>query len=62
MANWGGPIFIISIFWLGWTSYPTISIWAPLMAGLLNGISLTFIFVRIVFPPSESADHLIFHP
>ena len=50
MANWGGPIFIISIFWLGWTSYPSISILVPATAGLLTGISLTFIFVRTSFP------------
>ena len=57
MANWGGPMFITAIFWLGWTSYPSISIWAPMMAGFLLGISLTFIFVSLVFP--ESTAHLI---
>ena len=51
-------MLIISIFWLGWTSYPSISLWAPMMAGLLIGISLTFIFVSTTFP--ESAAHEIY--
>ena len=59
MAHWGGPLFIISIFWLGWTSYPSISIWVPMMAGLPLGISLVFLFVSAVVsekyrPPDSS--------
>lgn len=50
-------MFVIAIFWLGWTSYPSISIWAPMMSGLLLGIALTFIFVSLAFP--ESTAHLI---
>jgi len=47
MAKWGGPILAISMFWFGWTSYPSISLWAPLMAGLGVGLSLVFLFLSL---------------
>ncbi len=43
----GGGIFTIGFFWFGWTSFPSISYWSPMLAGGLFGISITFIFVRI---------------
>ena len=39
------PIFAISFFWFGWTSYPSISFWAPMLSGLAMGFSVIFIFV-----------------
>jgi hypothetical protein len=53
MSLYGGPLFIAGIFWLGWTSYPSISLWAPLMAGFPIGIALIFLFVWLF--PSRSA-------
>jgi MFS family permease len=47
MSLYGGPLFIAGIFWLGWTSYPSISLWAPLMAGFPIGISLIFLFLSL---------------
>jgi len=47
MAMWGGPIFAISFFWMGWTSSPSISFWAPMMAGLPNGIAIIIIFISL---------------
>lgn len=35
----------ISLFWIGWTSYPSVSLWAPLIGGLPMGASITLIFV-----------------
>lgn len=42
-----GPIFALSFFWFGWTSYPSISYWAPMMSGLAMGLSVQFIFLSL---------------
>jgi hypothetical protein len=47
MAKWGGPILAISMFWFGWTSYPSISLWAPVVAGLGVGLSLIMLFLSL---------------
>ncbi|PVG00830.1 putative mfs-multidrug-resistance transporter [Serendipita vermifera] len=47
MAKWGGPILAISMFWFGWTSYTSISLWAPVMAGLGVGLSLIMLFLSL---------------
>jgi len=44
LAVIGAPIFAISFFWFGWTSYPSISYWAPLTAGFAIGLSTIMIF------------------
>lgn len=43
----GAPIFAIGFFWFGWTSYPSISFWAPMLSGLAMGCSVVFIFVSL---------------
>ncbi|TFY79319.1 hypothetical protein EWM64_g4693 [Hericium alpestre] len=43
----GGPIFAISFFWFGWTSYASISFWSPLMAGGLMGMGIFYIFLSL---------------
>ncbi|KAH9982597.1 major facilitator superfamily domain-containing protein [Lactifluus volemus] len=40
----GAPLFAISFFWFGWTSYPSISLWSPLLAGGLMGFGILLIF------------------
>ncbi|KAI0283386.1 major facilitator superfamily domain-containing protein [Russula aff. rugulosa BPL654] len=42
------PLFAISFFWFGWTSYPSISYWSPLMAGGLLGFSIFMIFLSLI--------------
>ncbi|KAH8108013.1 MFS general substrate transporter [Cristinia sonorae] len=44
---WASPIFAISFFWFGWTSYPSISFWAPMLAGLAIGFSTVWIFLSL---------------
>lgn len=44
LAAVGAPLFAISFFWFGWTSYPSISYWAPLSAGFVMGLSTIMIF------------------
>ena len=39
------PFLPISLFWLGWANYPTISIWSGLSACGLFGMVLVFIYI-----------------
>ncbi|TQV93257.1 MFS transporter [Cordyceps javanica] len=42
----GGAVAVpISLFWMGWTSNPNISIWSPLVASVLFGFGVTTIFI-----------------
>ncbi|KAE8829798.1 hypothetical protein PTNB73_06232 [Pyrenophora teres f. teres] len=41
----GAPALPIGLFWMGWTDYPSISIWSPLAASLLIGFSNICIFM-----------------
>ncbi|KZO96212.1 MFS general substrate transporter [Calocera viscosa TUFC12733] len=47
MAIIGGPLFAISFFWFGWTSFPEISFWSPMMAIFPLGIGITLIFLSL---------------
>lgn len=44
-AMFGAPAIPISLFWMGWTSYPHISIWSPLLAGVLFGYGVLCVFI-----------------
>ena len=57
-AFYGGPLLMISFLWFGWTSYPSIPLWAPLMSGLAMGVSVVFIFVRPLLPTFLRTDSL----
>ncbi|SCV72568.1 BQ2448_4105 [Microbotryum intermedium] len=41
------PFFAVSFFWLGWTAYPSISIASPILAIVLLGCTVLFIFLSI---------------
>ncbi|THG98447.1 hypothetical protein EW145_g7424 [Phellinidium pouzarii] len=43
----GAPIFAVSFFWFGWTSFPSISYWAPMVAGGAMGLSIVFLFLPL---------------
>ena len=47
MAVLAAPIFTIAFFWFGWTSYSSISFWAPMLAGLPLGASIVFLFLGL---------------
>jgi len=47
VALCGAPLFAISFFWFGWTSYPSISFWAPALSGLFMGCSVVWIFLAL---------------
>ncbi|KAI9753843.1 MAG: blue light receptor [Chaenotheca gracillima] len=44
-AIFGGPAIPISLFWMGWTAYPSISPWSPIMASVLFGFGILTIFI-----------------
>lgn len=46
-AIYGAPILVICLFWFAWTSYEGVSIWSPIVAGSLFGISMFFVFFSL---------------
>ena len=46
-AVFAAPTFACAIFWFGWTSYPSVSFWAPMMAGAPLGFSIIWIFLAL---------------
>lgn len=44
-AMLGAPAIPISLFWMGWTSYSSISIWSPIAAGVLFGYGVLCVFI-----------------
>ncbi|KII83705.1 hypothetical protein PLICRDRAFT_58175 [Plicaturopsis crispa FD-325 SS-3] len=48
MTLFASPIFVVSFFWFAWTSAPTISFWAPLMAAGCMGFSISWIFLALL--------------
>ncbi|TFB01331.1 putative efflux pump kojT [Trichoderma ghanense] len=41
----GAPAIPISFFWMGWTAYPHVSIWSPILASVLFGFGILSVFV-----------------
>ncbi|KDQ13828.1 hypothetical protein BOTBODRAFT_361706 [Botryobasidium botryosum FD-172 SS1] len=48
MACIGGPMIVIAFFWFGWTSFPEISFWAPMMSASFLGCSVILIFLALM--------------
>ena len=44
-AMFGAPAIPISMFWMGWTAYPSISYWSPLGASVLFGYGILCVFI-----------------
>lgn len=47
MAMCAAPLLAIAFFWFGWTSYSSISYWAPMMAGVLLAHATVWIFLAL---------------
>lgn len=45
LACFGGPLYVISLFWLGWTAKASIHWIVPMLAGLPFGIGFLLIFM-----------------
>ena len=48
LACIGGPLYVISLFWLGWTSSSHIHWAVPMLAGLPFGIGFMLIFMALL--------------
>jgi len=44
-AMFGAPAVPISLFWMGWTNYPSISYWSGLVASVVFGYGILCIFI-----------------
>ena len=44
-AMLGAPVMPISLFWMAWTSYSSISIWSPIVASIFFGYAANMIFI-----------------
>ena len=48
LACLGGPAYVISLFWLGWTACPNIHWIVPMLAGVPFGIGFMLIFMALL--------------
>ncbi|RSL58754.1 hypothetical protein CEP53_006039 [Fusarium sp. AF-6] len=48
LACAGGPVIVISLFWLGWTAYPNIHPAVPAVSGLFFGTGYPVIFMALL--------------
>ncbi|TWU78894.1 hypothetical protein ED733_007794 [Metarhizium rileyi] len=48
LATIGGPLFVMSLFWLGFTAKPSISVAVPMLAGLPFGMGFQLIFMTLL--------------
>ncbi|UPL01232.1 hypothetical protein LCI18_012166 [Fusarium solani-melongenae] len=48
LACLGGPLFVISLFWLGWSAREGVSFIAPMMAGIPFGMGFMLIFMAML--------------
>ena len=54
LALIGGPAYVISLFWLGWTSRADIHWIVPMLAGIPFGMGFMLIFMVSIFSPTKS--------
>jgi MFS family permease len=48
LAFVGGPLYVVSLFWMGWTAKESIHWIVPALAGLPFGIGFIFIFIALL--------------
>ncbi|VUC28822.1 unnamed protein product [Clonostachys rosea] len=48
LAIAGGPMFVISLFWLGWSARKDVSFAVPMLAGIPFGCGFTLIFIAML--------------
>jgi hypothetical protein len=48
LACLGGPLYVVALFWLGWTSRPEIPFYIPMLAGIPFGMDFLLIFMALL--------------
>ncbi|RDW85896.1 MFS general substrate transporter-10 [Coleophoma crateriformis] len=48
LACIGGPLYVVALFWLGWTARASIPYWVPMLAGVPFGIGFVLIFMALL--------------
>ncbi|RYP70901.1 hypothetical protein DL771_005151 [Monosporascus sp. 5C6A] len=48
LAFLAGPLFVLSLFWLGWSAKPNVSFVVPMLAGLPFGMGFQLIFMSLL--------------
>lgn len=48
LACLGGPLYVVSLFWLGWTADPDIHWIVPILSGIPFGIGFMLIFMALL--------------
>ncbi|KAM3067349.1 hypothetical protein ACMFMF_009841 [Clarireedia jacksonii] len=48
LAVIGGPFYVVSLFWLGWTSRESIPFYVPMLAGVPFGMGFILIFIALL--------------
>jgi hypothetical protein len=48
LACFGGPLYVVSLFWLGWTASPNVHWAVPLISGIPFGIGYLLIFMAMI--------------
>ncbi|PMD12674.1 MFS general substrate transporter [Hyaloscypha hepaticicola] len=48
LAFIGGPLLVLGLFWLGWTSRPSIPFYVPMLAGIPFGTGFVLVFMALL--------------
>jgi len=48
LACFGGPFFVIALFWVGWTAREGIPFYVPMLAGVPFGVGFVLIFMALL--------------
>ena len=48
LACIGGPFFVVSLFWCGWTAREVVPFWVPMLAGIPFGLGFMCIFQALL--------------
>ncbi len=48
LACIGGPLYVVALFWLGWTAHESIPFWVPMLAGIPFGMGFILIFMALL--------------
>lgn len=61
LACLGGPLFVVSLFWLGWSARTDVHFVVPMLAGIPFGMGFMCIFISLLYvyflPPVTEGSH-----